>query len=71
MQRQEGIEPCSESFAGSGHNHSVDSSQGGMGYGMRWPDYTSLRVDELIHNTIGPTMASRKITLATISHSDA
>ena len=33
--------------------------------------YTSLREELLIHNTIGPTIASKKMTLATISHSDA
>jgi hypothetical protein len=33
--------------------------------------YTSLRSDPLIHSTIGPTIASKKITPAIINHSDA
>jgi hypothetical protein len=34
-------------------------------------DYDLFAGAGLIHNTIGPTIASKKITLATTNHSDA
>lgn len=33
--------------------------------------YSTTLDEPLIHNTIGPTIANRKITLATINHNDA